>query len=77
MKNYKIIASKEVVATVVVDGDLFKSMGNTWDKGIVPFLEKHPEFAECPYDASWECTDNGMDVVYKFFSIGNPVIEEI
>lgn len=76
MKNYKIVASKEVVATVTVDGELFKAMGNTWSEGIAPFLEKHPEFAECPYDASWDCSEDEK-VVYKFYSIGNPVVEEI
>lgn len=73
MKHFKITAAKKVVATVVIDGSVFNALGGAYPDGIAPFLKEHPEYNECHYDTSWK----GDDCIYTFFSIGNPVVEEV
>lgn len=72
MKNYSIVASREVVATFTMDYTSFK-MNFSTSKNLVDWIvEQHPEFKDVPYNADFP-NDN---IIIEFYSIGNLVIEE-
>ena len=72
MKNYEILASKEIVASFEMNYSLFKTRFccsrnlAEWIKG------KHPEYKEAPYEADFK----GEKVIINFLSLGNLVIQE-
>lgn len=72
MKTFVYEAAREVIAKVTVPGEVFNSLGGTWDKGIAPFLNEHPEYKDCHYENTW----NKGNVEYTFYSIGNIAIVE-
>ena len=72
MKNYEIIASKEVVATFAMDYTSFKMKFEN-SKNLADWIKsQHPELKDVPHNADFP-DDN---VVIEFYSIGNLVIEE-
>lgn len=74
MKNYSIVASKEVVASFTMDYDSFKMKFKCSNDLVRWIREQHPEFCNTPHHVDFP-TDS--DIVIEFYSIGNLVIEEV
>lgn len=72
MKNYEIIASKEVVATFRMNVDLYHIKFLHSGKMAEFIVKKHPELANSIHSIDFE----KEEVVLKFYSVGNLIIQE-
>ncbi len=72
MKNFNIIASKEVVASFKMDYDTYKMKFKCKDELVAFIRDKHPEYLEIPYNVDFP----NDDIVVEFYSVGDIVIEE-
>lgn len=73
MKNYRVIIAKEVVAQVSMSYEEFLIKYHTTDKFVEWIQSTRPELKDCPYIRDFV----EDDVVVKFMSAGNPVMQEI
>lgn len=72
MKNYLIVASKDVVATFTMDYHMFKMKFKMSSCMVQWIVQEHPELKGVPYNAEFP----NDTIVVKFYSVGNLVIEE-
>lgn len=73
MKNYKIVASKNVIATFTMDYTTYEMQFSCPSKFVEWILSKHSEFKDCPWDHEYKRNN----IIISFYSIGNLVIEEV
>lgn len=74
MKDYRIEASKEIVAKFSMDYSVYKMRFNHIADDLVEWIvEQHPELKDVPYEAKFP----GNDIVIYFYSVGNLVINSL
>ena len=72
MKQYEIVASKEVVATFSMNYDAFKMKFKGSNNLVAWIVNQHPELEDTPFHANFP----DDRIVIDFYSIGNLVINE-
>ena len=72
MKQYEIIASKEVVATFSMNYDAFKMKFECSSNLVAWIVSQHPELKDTPFNADFP----DDRIVISFYSMGNLVINE-
>lgn len=72
MKNYCIVASKKVVASFKMDYYIFEMKFSNSSNLASYIVEQHPELKDIAFNVDFESDD----VIIKFYSLGNLVIQE-
>ena len=72
MKNYEIIASKEIVARFTMDYATYKMKFECLNEMVEWIINEHPELKDVPNRANFPKDS----IVIEFYSVGNLVIEE-
>lgn len=72
MKQYEIIASKEIVATFSMDYNTYQMKFECSSKLVAWIVSQHPELKDTPYNADFP----DDRIVIDFYSVGNLVINE-
>ena len=74
MKDYRIEASKQIVAKFSMDYAVFKMKFDYSSDNLVKWIvEQHPELKDVPHEAKFP----GNDIVIYFYSVGNLVINDL
>lgn len=71
MKNYRIVASKTLVAKFSMDYSTYGMKFNTTKECVEYIISEHPELAGAPWDYT---ILRNNDIVFLFYSLGNLVI---
>ena len=74
MKNYNVVASKEIVAKFTMDYSMYEMKFEYASACVEWIRSEHPELENSPWD--YECYRNNT-IVFRFYSLGNLVIEEV
>lgn len=73
MKNYRIVASKTLVAKFSMNYSTYGMKFHTSEDCVKWIVSEHPELADAPWDYT---ILRNNDIVFMFYSIGNLVINE-
>lgn len=74
MKDYRIEASKEIVAKFSMDYTIFVMRFDYIIEDLVAWIvEQYPELKGVPHDTQYP----GNDIVIRFYSVGNLVINSL
>ena len=71
MKNYRIVASKTLVAKFAMNYSTYGMKFNNTKECVEFIVSEHPELANAPWDYT---ILRNNDIVFLFYSLGNLVI---